>query len=79
MLQTPEFVRSQSALLFTWILALKAQFDHGQRQSPSSRGFMERDCPNMFIPVATNPWRLFKDIISLLSATPAEKLAQERS
>ncbi|KAJ6087984.1 hypothetical protein N7467_006898 [Penicillium canescens] len=27
-LHTPEFVRSQSALLFAWILALAAQFDH---------------------------------------------------
>jgi hypothetical protein len=28
MLHTPEFVRSQSAWLFTWILALAPQFDH---------------------------------------------------
>ena len=51
-----------------------------QRQSPSDCGFTGRSCPSVFIPVGTKSMEIVQGYyISLPSATPAEKLAQQRS
>ncbi|OQD79944.1 hypothetical protein PENANT_c041G02365 [Penicillium antarcticum] len=80
MLHTPEFVRSQSALLFTWILALTAQFDHG---SASIAKRLRLHGEKLSKHVHTCGFKSVEVVqgyyISLLSATPAETLAQERS
>ncbi|KAL5357114.1 hypothetical protein BJX96DRAFT_4164 [Aspergillus floccosus] len=79
-LHTPEYVRSQSALLFTWILALTAQFErgfssiakrlrlHGERLSRHVH-----TCGYKSVEIVQGYY------ISLLSATPAKSLAEERS
>lgn len=80
MLHTPDFVRSQSALLFTWILALTAQFDHG---SASIAKRLRLHGEKLSKQVHTCGYKSVEIVqgyyISLLSATPAETLAQERS
>ncbi|RAL16777.1 fungal specific transcription factor domain-containing protein [Aspergillus homomorphus CBS 101889] len=80
LLHTPEFVRSQSALLFTWILALTAQFDrthsslarrlqlHGEKLSRHVH-----TCGLKSVEIVQGYY------ISLLSATPAKSLAEERT
>jgi hypothetical protein len=80
MLHTPEFVRSRSSLLFTWILALTAQFDsasaavaerlrlHGEKLSR-----YVHTCGYKSVEIVQGYY------ISLLSATPAKTLAEERS
>jgi len=79
-LHTPDFVRSQSALLFTWILAISAQFDHGSAllskrlrihgeklsKHVHSSGFKSVEIAQGYY-------------ISLLSSTPANTMAEERS
>lgn len=78
-MHTPDFVRSRSALLFTWILAVTTQFDiahrsmakrlrlHGEKLSQivHSRGFKSVDIVQGFY-------------ISLLSPTPAATIVEER-
>ncbi|OQE25712.1 hypothetical protein PENFLA_c008G00011 [Penicillium flavigenum] len=80
MLHTPDFVRSRSALLFTWILALTAQFDHG---SASIAKRLRLHGEKLSRHVHTSGYKSVEIVqgyyISLLSATPAESLAQERS
>lgn len=80
MLHTPDFVRSRSALLFTWILALTAQFDHG---SASVAKRLRLHGEKLSKHVHTCGYKSVEIIqgyyISLLSATPAETMAQERS
>lgn len=80
MLHTPEFVRARSSLLFTWILTLTALFDnscapiaerlrlHGEKLSRyvQSWGLKSVEIVQGYY-------------ISLLSATPAKTLAEERS
>ncbi|KGO50718.1 Short-chain dehydrogenase/reductase SDR [Penicillium expansum] len=77
---TPDFVRSRSALLFTWILALTAQFDHG---SASLAKRLRLHGEKLSKHVHTSGYKSVEIVqgyyISLLSATPAETLAQERS
>jgi hypothetical protein len=79
LLHTPEFVKDRSALLFTWILAITAQFDHssgvlakrlrlhGEKLSKHvhSSGFKSVEIVQGYY-------------ISLLSATPAKTMAEER-
>jgi hypothetical protein len=79
-LHTPEFVRSRSALLFTWILAITAQFDH------SSSSFAKRlrlHGEKLSRHVHTRGFKSVEIVqgyyISLLSATPANTISEERS
>ncbi|RAH67443.1 Zn(II)2Cys6 transcription factor [Aspergillus aculeatinus CBS 121060] len=79
-LHTPEYVRSRSALLFTWILALTAQFAstqsslakrlqlHGEKLSRHVH-----TCGLKSVEIVQGYY------ISLLSATPAKTLAEERT
>ncbi|KJR90071.1 uncharacterized protein SPSK_05956 [Sporothrix schenckii 1099-18] len=82
LLHTPAFVRARSALLFTWILALTAQFDHG----PASAAIAKRlrlhgeklshhvhACGLKSVEIVQGYY------ISLLSANPAATLAEECS
>ncbi|RMJ26047.1 hypothetical protein PHISP_03074 [Aspergillus sp. HF37] len=80
MLHTADYVRSQSALLFTWILALTAQFDQG------SAGIAKRlrlHGEKLSRHVHTCGYKSVEIVqgyyISLLSATPARTLSEERS
>lgn len=79
-LHTPEFVRSRSALLFTWVLALTAQFDHA---SASIAKRLRLHGEKLSEHVHTRGFKSVEIVqgyyISLLSATPAESLAKERS
>ncbi|KAJ5263223.1 hypothetical protein N7478_010828 [Penicillium angulare] len=79
-LHTPEFVRSRSALLFTWVLALTAQFDH---DSASIAKRLRLHGEKLSKHVHTCGFKSVEIVqgyyISLLSATPAETLAEERS
>lgn len=79
MLHTPDFVRSRSALLFTWILALTAQFDHGSALIAKR---LRIHGEKLSKHVHTRGYKSVEIVqgyyISLLSATPAETLAQER-
>lgn len=80
MLHTPNFVRSQSALLFTWILAISAQFDH-------SSGAIFKRLRHHGEHLSKHVYASgFKSVeiaqgyyISLLSAVPAATLGEERS
>lgn len=79
-LHTPNFVRSRSALLFTWILAITAQSDH------SSSSIVKRlrlHGEKLSKHVHTCGYKSVKIVqgyyISLLSATPASTMAEERS
>lgn len=80
MLHTPDSVRSRSALLFTWILALTAQFDHG---SASLAKRLRLHGEKLSRHVHTSGYKSVEIVqgyyISLLSANPAETLAEERS
>lgn len=80
MLHTPDYVRSRSSLLFTWILALTAQFDHGSAQL-AKRLRLHGEKLSRYVHTCG-----FKTVeivqgyyISLLSATPASTLSEERS
>ncbi|KAL4863429.1 hypothetical protein BDV12DRAFT_202103 [Aspergillus spectabilis] len=80
MLHTPEFVRARSSLLFTWILALTAQFDHAS--APIAERLRQHgDTLSRY--VHTSGYKSVEIVqgyyISLLSATPAKTLAEERS
>lgn len=79
MLHTPDFVRSRSALLFTWILALTAQFDHGSALIAKR---LRIHGEKLSKHVHTRGYKSVEIVqgyyISLLSATPAETLVQER-
>ncbi|KAJ5414125.1 hypothetical protein N7509_000752 [Penicillium cosmopolitanum] len=80
MLHTPEFVRARSSLLFTWILTLTALFEnncapiaerlrlHGEKLSR-----YVHSCGLKSVEIVQGYY------ISLLSATPAKTLAEERS
>ncbi|KAL2802510.1 hypothetical protein BJX63DRAFT_107663 [Aspergillus granulosus] len=80
MLHTPEFVRARSSLLFTWILALTAQFDHASAPI-AERLRLHGDKLSKY--VHTCGYKSVEIVqgyyISLLSATPAKTLAEERS
>ncbi|KAL2831973.1 hypothetical protein BJY01DRAFT_260350 [Aspergillus pseudoustus] len=79
-LHTPEFVRARSSLLFTWILALTAQFDHAAA-AMAERLRLHGEKLSRF--VHTCGYKSVEIVqgyyISLLSATPAKMLAEERS
>ncbi|OGE56812.1 hypothetical protein PENARI_c002G02491 [Penicillium arizonense] len=79
-LHTPQFVRSRSSLLFTWILALTAQFDHGSASIAKRLRLHGEKLSNY---VHTSGFKSVEIVqgyyISLLSATPAKTLAEERS
>lgn len=80
MLHTPESVRSLSSLLFTWILALTAQFDPA---SASIAERLRRHGDKLSRYVYTCGYKSVEIVqgyyISLLSATPAKTLAEDRS
>lgn len=79
-LHTPDFVRPRSALLFTWILAITAQFDqasgalakrlrlHGEKLSKHVHS-----CGYKSVEIAQGYY------ISLLAAVPANTLAEDHS
>ena len=80
MLHTPEFVRSRSALLFTWVLAISAEYDHesgaiSKRLRIHGEHLSRRVHAKGFksVEIAQGYY------ISLLSAAPANTLAEERS
>ncbi|RAK85945.1 hypothetical protein BO79DRAFT_200061 [Aspergillus costaricaensis CBS 115574] len=79
-LHTVDYVRSRSALLFTWILAITAQFDH---QSASYAKRLRLHGENLSRHVHTSGYKSVEIVqgyyISLLSATPAPTLSEERS
>ena len=79
-LHAPEFVRCRSALLFTWILAIAAQFDHG---SASLAQRLRCHGEELSKHVHASGFKSVEIVqgyyISLLSATPAETLAEEKS
>lgn len=79
-LHTPDYVRSRSSLLFTWILALTAQFDHGSghlakrlRLHGEKLSRHVHTCGYKTVEIVQGYY------ISLLSATPANTLSEERS
>lgn len=80
MLHTVDYVRSQSSLLFTWILALTAQFDHG---SAAIAKRLRLHGERLSRHVHTCGYKSVEIVqgyyISLLSATPAKTLSEERS
>ena len=80
LLHTVDFVRSQSSLLFTWILALTAQFDPG---SASIAKRLRLHGEKLSKHVYTCGYKSVEIVqgyyISLLSATPARTLWEERS
>lgn len=80
LLHTPDFVRSRSALLFTWILAITAQFDAA---SNSMAKRLRLHGENLSKYVHANGYRSVEIAqgyyISLLSATPAHTMSEERS
>ncbi|XRM41240.1 hypothetical protein ABZX51_004520 [Aspergillus tubingensis] len=79
-LHTVDYVRSRSALLFTWILAITAQFDH---QSASCAKRLRLHGESLSRLVHTSGYKSVEIVqgyyISLLSATPAPTLSEERS
>ncbi|KAE8380413.1 hypothetical protein BDV26DRAFT_279490 [Aspergillus bertholletiae] len=79
-LHTVEYVRSQSALLFTWMLALTAQFDH---RSAAIAKRLRLHGEKLSRHVHTFGFKSVEIVqgyyISLLSATPARTLSEERS
>ncbi|CAK45447.1 hypothetical protein AnigIFM59636_002595 [Aspergillus niger] len=79
-LHTVDYVRSRSALLFTWILAITAQFDH---QSASCAKRLRLHGEMLSRHVHTSGYKSVEIVqgyyISLLSATPASALSEERS
>ncbi|KAK5236752.1 hypothetical protein LTR47_001930 [Exophiala xenobiotica] len=80
MLHTPEFVRSRSALLFTWILAISAQYDHQSGAiSKRLRIHGEHLSKHVHASGAKSVEIAQGYYISLLSAAPANTLAEERS
>ena len=80
MLHTVDYVRSQSSLLFTWILALTAQFDHGSVGiAKRLRLHGERLSRHVYTCGHKSVAIIQGYYISLLSATPAKTLSEERS
>ncbi|KAF2094967.1 hypothetical protein NA57DRAFT_45781 [Rhizodiscina lignyota] len=79
-LHTPEFVRSRSALLFTWILAITSQFDHA---SSSMAKRLRLHGENLSKHVHAHGFKSVEIAqgyyVSLLSATPAKTMSEERS
>ncbi|KAJ5243274.1 uncharacterized protein N7469_001601, partial [Penicillium citrinum] len=80
MLHTPDFVRNRSSLLFTWILTLTALFDHAcapiaerLRLHGEKLSRYVHTCGLKSVEIVQGYY------ISLLSATPAKTLAEERS
>ncbi|RAQ40893.1 hypothetical protein AFGD_007170 [Aspergillus flavus] len=79
-LHTVEYVRSQSALLFTWMLALTAQFDHGSAAiAKRLRLHGEKLSRHVHASGLKSVEIVQGYYISLLSATPARTLSEERS
>lgn len=80
MLHTPEFVRARSALLFTWILAISAQYDH---HSGAISKRLRIHGEHLSKHVHAKGYKSVEIVqgyyISLLSAAPANTLAEERS
>ncbi|OQE31416.1 hypothetical protein PENSTE_c001G01083 [Penicillium steckii] len=79
-LHTPDFVRNRSSLLFTWILTLTALFDHVSapiaerlRLHGEKLSRYVHTCGLKSVEIVQGYY------ISLLSATPAKTLAEERS
>lgn len=79
MLHTPAFVRSRSSLLFTWILAITSQFDHASapiaerlRLHGEKLSRYVHTCGYKSVEIVQGYY------ISLLSATPAKTLTEER-
>lgn len=80
MLHTADYVRSQSALLFTWILALTAQFDQGSADiAKRLRLHGEKLSRHVYTCGYKSVEIVQGYYISLLSATPAKTLSEERS
>ena len=80
MLHTPEFVRARSALLFTWILAISAQYDHNSGLvSKRLRIHGEHLSRHVHAKGYKSVEIVQGYYISLLSAAPANTLAEERS
>lgn len=79
-LHTPEFVRSRSSLLFTWILALTVQFEPGCASIAKRLRLHGETLSNY---VHTNGFKSVEIVqgyyVSLLSPTPAKTLAEDRS
>lgn len=80
MLHTPDFVRPRSALLFTWILAITAQFDHSSgplakrlRLHGEKLSKHVHSCGYKSVEIAQGYY------ISLLAAVPANTLAEEHA
>lgn len=80
MLHTPDFVRSESSLLFTWILAITSQFDHASapiaerlRLHGEKLSRYVHTCGYKSVEIVQGYY------ISLLSNTPARTLTEERS
>lgn len=79
-LHTPEFVRSRSALLFTWILAIAAQFEHASASLAQRLRFHGEKLSKHVHASGFKSVEIVQGYyISLLSATPAETLAEEQS
>lgn len=79
-LHTPDFVRPRSALLFTWILAITAQFDHSSgplatrlRLHGEKLSKHVHSCGYKSVEIAQGYY------ISLLAAVPANTLAEDHS
>ncbi|KIW18418.1 hypothetical protein PV08_02706 [Exophiala spinifera] len=79
-LHTPEFVQSRSALLFTWIMAISAQFDHA---SGSIAKRLRIHGEHLSKHVYASGYKSVEIVqgyyISLLSAVPANTMVEERS
>lgn len=79
-LHTPDFVRSRSALLFTWIIALTAQFDHASGSIAKRLRLHGEKLSNYVHACGFKSVEIVQGYyISLLSATPTATLAEERS
>lgn len=79
-LHTPEYVRSRSALLFTWLMAISAQFDSGSGAlAKRLRIHGERLSHHVHASGLKSVEIVQGYYISLLSANPASTLAAERS
>lgn len=80
MLHTPKFVRPRSALLFTWILAITAQFDHNSgvlakrlRVHGEKLSKHVHSCGYKSVEISQGYY------ISLLAAVPANTAAEDHS
>lgn len=80
MLHTPHFVRSRSSLLFTWILAITSQFDHASAPIAERLRLHGEKLSRYVYTCGYKSVEIVQGYyISLLSATPAKTLTEERS